>query len=78
VKSGDDHQKLICYPVALSGKRHYDNVRITGNPPWNVPHETLVAGKFNSPYGVVADSERNIIVAECLIGGKINKLTRSI
>ena len=38
----------------------------------NVSHETLVAGKFNSPHCVAADSESNIIVAECLIGGKIN------
>ena len=49
------------------------------NPDWpNVPLETLVAGKFNSPLGVATYFERNIIVAECLTGGKMNKLTRSI
>ena len=49
------------------------------NPDWpNVPLETLVASKFNSPLGVATDFERNIIVAECLNLGKINKLTRSI
>ena len=48
------------------------------NEGWpNVPHETLVPGKFNSPHGVAADTDGNIFVAEWLIGGRINKLTRS-
>ena len=48
------------------------------NEGWpNVPHETLVPGKFNSPHGIAADSEGNIFVAEWLIGGRVNKLTRS-
>ena len=51
-------------------------VENTGRP--NVPHETLVAVEFNNPRGVAADSEINIIVAACVIGGKINKLTRLI
>jgi len=56
-------------PVAVLGE----------NPDWpNVPLETLVPGSFNSPHGVATDFERDIIVAECLNLGKINKLTRSI
>jgi len=48
------------------------------NEGWpNVPHETLTPGKFNSPHGIAADHEGNIFVAEWLIGGRINKLTRS-
>ena len=48
------------------------------NEGWpNVPHETLVPGKFNSPHGIAADSEGNIFVAEWLIGRRVNKLTRS-
>ena len=48
------------------------------NEGWpNVPHETLIPGKFNSPHGIAADHEGNIFVAEWLIGGRINKLTRS-
>ena len=42
----------------------------------NVPHESLEAGKFNSPHGVAADGEGNIYVAEWLIGGRINKLVK--
>ena len=48
------------------------------NEGWpNVPHETLVPGKFNSPHGIASDNEGNIFVAEWLIGGRVNKLTRS-
>ncbi len=48
------------------------------NEGWpNVPHSTLVPGKFNSPHGIASDGEGNIFVAEWLIGGRINKLTRS-
>ncbi|MCH7801943.1 MAG: 6-bladed beta-propeller, partial [Chloroflexi bacterium] len=42
----------------------------------NVPHETLIEGKFNSPHGIASDGDGNIYVAEWLIGGRINKLTR--
>ena len=48
------------------------------NEGWpNVPHSTLVPGKFNSPHGIASDGDGNIFVAEWLIGGRINKLTRS-
>ena len=48
------------------------------NEGWpNVPHNTLVPGKFNSPHGIASDGDGNIFVAEWLIGGRINKLTRS-
>ena len=48
------------------------------NEGWpNVPHETLVPGKFSSPHGIAADKDGNIFVAEWLIGGRVNKLTRS-
>ena len=47
------------------------------NEGWpNVPHETLIEGKFNSPHGIASDGDGNIYVAEWLIGGRINKLTR--
>jgi sugar lactone lactonase YvrE len=42
----------------------------------NVPHETLTPGKFNSPHGLAADRDGNIYVAEWLVGGRINKLTK--
>lgn len=42
----------------------------------NIPHETLVPGKFNSPHGIAADNDGNVYVAEWLIGGRINKLVR--
>ena len=48
------------------------------NEGWpNIPHSTLVPGKFNSPHGIASDGDGNIFVAEWLIGGRINKLTRS-
>ena len=40
----------------------------------NVPHETLIPGKFNSPHGLAVDADGNIFVAEWLVGGRINKL----
>ena len=42
----------------------------------NVPHETLITGKFNSPHGLAVDTDGNIFVAEWLVGGRINKLVR--
>jgi DNA-binding beta-propeller fold protein YncE len=42
----------------------------------NVPHETLEVGKFNSPHGLATDSSGNIYVAEWLVGGRINKLSK--
>ena len=42
----------------------------------NVSHDTLEPGKFSSPHGLAADAAGNIYVAEWLIGGRINKLTR--
>jgi len=48
------------------------------NEGWpNVSHETLIEGKFSSPHGIASDSDGNIYVAEWLVGGRINKLTRS-
>ena len=41
-----------------------------------MPHETLIAGKFNSPHGLAVDADGNIFVAEWLVGGRINKLVR--
>lgn len=35
----------------------------------------LEAGRFNSPHGVAVSAEGNIIVAEWVIGGRVNKLT---
>lgn len=47
------------------------------NEGWpNVPHETLIPGKFSSPHGMAVDKDGNIYVAEWLIGGRINKLAK--
>ena len=42
----------------------------------NVDHAILEEGKFSSPHGMAVDAAGNIYVAEWLIGGRINKLTR--
>ena len=66
----DMDDELVCYLGENSGAFKLN----LGWP--NIPHETLVPGKFNSPHGVATDSDGNIYVAEFLIGGRINKLAK--
>ena len=42
----------------------------------NVAHETLEPGKCSSPHDLATDANGNIYVAEWLIGGRINKLSK--
>ena len=67
----DENDELVAYVGENTGAFVF-------NEGWpNVPHETLIPGKFNSPHGITADVEGNIFVAEWLIGGRINKLERT-
>ena len=67
----DENDELVAYVGENTGAFVF-------NEGWpNVPHETLIPGKFNSPHGIAADTAGNIFVAEWLIGGRINKLTRT-
>jgi hypothetical protein len=62
-------------PVAYLGENTGAFKLNSGWP--NVPHSTLIPGKFSSPHGIATDKNGNIFVAEWLIGGRINKLTRT-
>ena len=66
----DIEDELVCYLGENSGAFKL----LEGWP--NVPHETLMEGKCNSPHGLATDSDGNIYSAEWLIGGRINKLAK--
>lgn len=66
----DRDDSLVCYLGENTGAFKL-------NEGWpNVPHDTLIQGKFNSPHGIAADGDGNIYVAEWLVGGRINKLAK--
>ena len=66
----DMNDELVCYLGENSGAFKL-------NPGWpNVPQETLIPGKCNSPHGIAVDADGNIYSAEWLIGGRINKLAK--
>ena len=41
-----------------------------------IPSSLLEPGKFNSPHGLAIDNNKNIYIAEWLIGGRLIKLIK--
>jgi hypothetical protein len=66
----DIEDELVCYLGENSGAFKL----LEGWP--DVPQETLVEGKCNSPHGLATDNDGNIYSAEWLVGGRINKLAK--
>jgi len=65
----DANDRLVCYLGANEG--------VHNDPQW--PDENpIVAGKFNSPHGSIADSAGNIYIVEWRIGGRVLKLEKKL
>ena len=50
-----------------------NNINEKGEP---IPTTLLSPGKFNSPHGLAVDKDKNLYIAEWLIGGRFTKLKK--